>query len=100
MSRLGQRLIESVQQARAIARGEITEGFNVHTFTPMDVKAIRKKLNMTQREFADGFGFGYDALRQWESGRRQPTGTARVLLKVIDHNPDAVREALADHAPS
>ncbi len=99
MSRLGQRLIHSAQQARAFVRGEVTEGFNVHTLSPMDVKAIRKKLKMTQREFANGFGFGYDALRQWESGRRQPTGTARILLKVIEHSPDVVREALAHHSP-
>ena len=36
------------------------------------------------------------ALQQWEQGPRQPQGPARILLKVIAHNPKVVREALKD----
>ncbi|HEX3209727.1 MAG TPA: type II toxin-antitoxin system MqsA family antitoxin [Geminicoccaceae bacterium] len=60
-----------------------------------DVKALRRKLRMSQARFAASFGFGLAAVQSWEQGRRRPEGPARVLLKVIEHEPDAVRRALA-----
>ena len=49
---------------------------------------------MSQSKFAASFGLGLDAVQSWEQGRRRPEGAARVLLKVIEHDPDAVRRAL------
>ena len=95
MSKAGERLLRSAGNARAWARGEASEGFVVHVPERVDVKAVRKKLRLTQQEFAARFGFGYDALRDWESGRRQPERAARVLLRVIAYDPDVVRKALA-----
>lgn len=94
MSKLGQRLLRSAREARAFARGETTEGFVVHVPQQVDVKAIRAKLALTQQEFAHRFGFGYDAVRDWEMGRRQPDRAARVLLTVIDYSPEVVEKAL------
>ena len=96
MSKAGERLLRSVRNARAFARGETTDGFLVHVPEEIDVKAVREKTGLTQREFAARFGFGYDALREWETGRRKPERSARVLLRVIDYKPDVVREALAE----
>lgn len=98
MTKAGQRLLRSVKNARAFARGEVTEGFSVFVPENVDVKAIRQKLGLTQQEFAIRFGFGYDAIRDWEGGRRQPERAARVLLTVIDRNPVAVQEALMPDA--
>ncbi|MBM3539025.1 MAG: helix-turn-helix domain-containing protein [Alphaproteobacteria bacterium] len=95
MSKSGQRLIRSARNALAFARGDVSEGFVVHVPERVNVKAVRKKLRLTQHEFAARFGFGYDALRDWESGRRQPERAARVLLRVIAYDPDVVRKALA-----
>jgi len=89
-------LLRSVRNARTYARGEVTQGFVAHVPDVIDVKAVRKKIGMTQREFADRFGFGYDAVREWEAGRRKPERAARVLLTVIGYKPDVVREALED----
>jgi putative transcriptional regulator len=50
---------------------------------------------MSQARFTASFGFGLAAVQSWEQGRRRPEGPARVLLKVIEHDPDAVRRALA-----
>jgi putative transcriptional regulator len=50
---------------------------------------------MTQAGFARSFGFGLDAVQNWEQGRRRPEGAARAFLKAIDREPDAVRRALA-----
>lgn len=60
----------------------------------VDVRNIREKLKLSQSEFADRFGFTAAAIRQWEQGRRQPNGPARILLTIIDREPNAVRRAL------
>ena len=67
----------------------------VHRPRPVDVKALRAKVSMTQEQFAARFGFSTATLRHWERGDRVPHGPALVLLNVIDHNPNAVIEALA-----
>lgn len=94
MSKTGERLLRSARNARAFARGKKTDGFVVHVPEQIDVKLIRSKLEMTQQEFAMRFGVAYDAVRDWESRRRQPDRAARVLLTVIAHRPDVVEEAL------
>jgi putative transcriptional regulator len=49
---------------------------------------------MSQNAFAARFGILPSTLRDWEQNRRQPDGAARVLLMVIDKEPDAVTRAL------
>lgn len=61
---------------------------------PVDVKALRAKVGMTQEEFAARFGVSTATLRHWERGDRNPQGPALVLLNVIQHNPKAVIDAL------
>ncbi|MFN4283144.1 MAG: helix-turn-helix domain-containing protein [Alphaproteobacteria bacterium] len=94
MTKAGQRLLKSVRRARAYARGESDEGFVVHVPNDIDVKAVRHKLDMTQQQFAARFGFSYDAIRDWETKRRQPERAARILLTVIDYEPAVVVKAL------
>ena len=60
-----------------------------------DVRALRLRLGLSQEAFAARFGFTVDAIRQYESHRRTPTGPARALLRVIAREPDAVIRALA-----
>jgi len=50
---------------------------------------------MSQNAFAARFGILPSTLRDWEQNRRHPDGAARVLLMVIDKEPDAVTRALA-----
>jgi putative transcriptional regulator len=69
-------------------------GYKVSVPTEVDVKAIRKRLNMTQSRFSDTFGFSLDAVKHWEGGRRTPEASARAFLTVIARNPHAVIAAL------
>lgn len=62
---------------------------------PLDVKAMRQGLQLTQEQFAQTFGLELRTVQDWEQGRVQPTGAARTLLKIIERDPDAVRRALA-----
>jgi len=95
MSKAGSRILQSVRNARAYARGDTTEGFIAHVPDDVDVKAIRAGLDLSQEAFALRFGFSLAAVRDWEQRRRQPEQAARVLLLVIAHNPAAVDAALA-----
>jgi putative transcriptional regulator len=62
--------------------------------TPAEVKALRKRLGLSQPQFARRFGFTVSAIRQYEYGRRSPKGTATTLLRVIQADPEAVARAL------
>jgi putative transcriptional regulator len=85
-----------LEGAIAIARGKADPTtYRVHVPDQIDVRAIRRKLGMSQRQFAASFGFELDTVQNWEQGRRRPEGAARAFLKVIDREPDAVRRALA-----
>jgi putative transcriptional regulator len=60
----------------------------------VDVKAIRRRLGLSQAQFAAKFGFAPASIRNWEQGRRIPDGPARVLLAVIGEHPDVVASVL------
>lgn len=83
-----------LQEAIAHAEGRAPQT-RVHRPRPVDVKALRAKVSMTQEQFAARFGFSTATLRHWERGDRSPQGPALVLLNVIAHNPKAVTDALA-----
>jgi len=86
---------DGLEDAIGIARGEADPAsYRVHVPAEIDVKAIRRRLGMTQEQFAARFGFTVSAVREWEYRRRQPERSARVLLMVIANDPDAVQRAL------
>jgi putative transcriptional regulator len=60
-----------------------------------DVKAIRRKLGLSQAAFARRFGFSVRTVQQWEQRRAVPDRPARILLRVIETAPQAVERALA-----
>jgi putative transcriptional regulator len=63
-------------------------------FRPKALTALRKRLGLSQAEFAGQFRLNLRTLQDWEQGRREPEEIARTYLRVIERNPDAVREAL------
>ena len=78
---------------------EIVEGraqaARIYVPEDMDVKAIRARLGLSQVAFAARFGFTASAVKEWEQHRRRPEAAARVLLRVIEREPEAVERALA-----
>jgi putative transcriptional regulator len=96
MSKIGESLLRGAAQALAHARGEKTAA-KVHKVVVrkhIDVKAIRKKLQLSRGEFATRYGFSVRTLEKWEQGTREPRGTTRSYLIVIDQDPKAVEVAL------
>lgn len=63
----------------------------------INVLSLRNKLGYSQSEFAMKFGFSIGTLKNWEQERREPVGSARSLLKVIEYDPDMVEKALAEN---
>ena len=86
-------LVNSIKQAGRIKKGQLKPS-RTFEFSPLDVKAIRNKLDKSQSEFALMIGVSVSTLQNWEQGRRKPDGPARALLKVASENPEAVSKAL------
>jgi putative transcriptional regulator len=72
--------------------------FGIHVPTRVNVKKIRTRLGLSQESFAQTYGFALSAVRDWEQGRRQPERSARILLRVVEREPEAVTRALAKPA--
>jgi putative transcriptional regulator len=95
MSKLGKKLIAAADEGIAIARGEADPStYRVHVPKKINVGAMRKKLGLTQAEFAIRYGLTLATVRDWEQNRTAPDGAVRAYLKVIDREPEAVERAL------
>jgi putative transcriptional regulator len=94
MSKLFEEMAQGTAEARAYMEGE-RKGYKVTLPESIDVRGIRNRLHFSQGRFADTFGLSVDAIRHWESGRRNPEAAARALLLVIAHDPQVVMQALA-----
>jgi DNA-binding transcriptional regulator YiaG len=53
---------------------------------PVDVKALRRKLRLTQEQFALKFNLGLDTVQSWEQGDRTPDRYANNYLRVIERD--------------
>lgn len=58
------------------------------------VRRVRRRLGFSQAEFATRIDVSLETIRNWEQGKRSPTGAAKALLKVLDKAPDAALAAL------
>lgn len=87
------KLIKSVREAGKIRRGEI-KAARVTTVEPVDVKALRTRLGLTQSELARLLKVSPATIRNWEQGRRRPRSAAQALLQVTKKNPRLVYETL------
>ena len=93
----GRDLIEGMKLVLAHQRGRV-ELEQVWP-KPIDVKAIRKRVKMSQSEFSRAYGISKRALQEWEQGGRQPDSAARAYLTVIAKEPAVVRRALGAGEP-
>lgn len=87
------KLVASIKDAGQIKQG-YKKASRIVELTPPSIKAIRKKLNLSQSDFALMIGVSTSTLQNWEQGRREPDGPAKALLKIASKNPKAVMEAL------
>ena len=67
-----------------------------HPMPPIDVKAVRTRQGMTQRDFSATFSIPLTTLMKWEQGQSGPTGATRLLLHVIDQHPKTVLKVVRE----
>ncbi|HEY4940868.1 MAG TPA: hypothetical protein VII56_05525 [Rhizomicrobium sp.] len=91
----GRALIGALEEVRAHLRGEIElPTYEIDAMPPARIKKIRKQVAKSPREFERRYGVPARTLEGWEQGRKVDL-TARVLLTVIEREPEAVERALA-----
>ena len=96
-SRVGDDLVEAFQEMAAYLRGEVeAETYQVpdDIITPDRVKAIRRKVAASTKEFEQQFRISARTMESYEQGRRRPDAAMQALLRVIEREPEAVRRAL------
>ncbi len=74
----------------------LTDEQLARAFRPGKLVALRQRLGLEQAEFARRFRIDLNSLKAWERGLGVPDDTARVYLRVIERNPDAVAAALEE----
>jgi len=57
-------------------------------------RRVRMRLGLSQAEFSQRIDVSLETIRNWEQGKRSPTGAAKALLRVLDKAPEAALAAL------
>ncbi len=89
------KVLKGAREAVAIEKGERRAARISIFFTKQEIKKIRARLHMTQKQFADQFGLPVETIRHWEQGLRTPGRPAMALLNIIDKQPEAAIAAFS-----
>ena len=92
---IGNNIIQGMNEAIEYVRGQ-KEGAVTHEIKVpdnIDVAKIRKNMRLTRIRFAERFGFNPKAVQNWEQGVRRPTRSARILLCILEKEPDIVNKS-------
>jgi putative transcriptional regulator len=95
MSESSEELMDSMARVLRGARARRMAARTDHVVSPNEIQSARKRLGLSQDQFADVFGVSASTLRKWEQGQHAPSGAAKALLKVIALEPAVVLWALA-----
>ena len=90
---LFEQLTASLREAGEIKRGTLKASRVFNVDPKNDLVKVRGKLGLSQAKFASVLGISTDTLQNWEQGRREPTGPARVLLRIALKHPQLLLEA-------
>jgi putative transcriptional regulator len=90
MSRFGDDLVQSLGEALAHAQGKGKAIVHV----PLDPCVVRKHAKLTQAQMAPLMGMSVSGYRKWEQGKRNISGPAAALLRIIEREPDVVKRVL------
>lgn len=91
--RVNVRILEGTSEADLSAHQKIDDAAAAQD-AALFAQRVRKRLGLTQLEFSRRIDVSLDTIRNWEQGKRSPTGAARALLRVLDKAPEASLMAL------
>lgn len=86
--------LESLETFRAEVMRAGVEATIHEPLKQVDAKEVRKRVQLTQEQFALHFGLDVKTVQNWEQGVSQPDATGRSLLTMIMRHPDLARAAL------
>jgi putative transcriptional regulator len=89
---LFEELKQSLREANLIKRGQLKPGRVFDVKPESTIARVRGKLGLSQSKFAAILGISVDTLQNWEQGRRRPTGSAKVLLRIAAKHPEVLLE--------
>ena len=89
MKKFQQDLLASVRQMRSGRAARVTK-----IKLPPAAEA-RARVGLSQQDFARLLGVSTRTLQDWEQGRREPTGAAKMLLRVAATHPEVLLELSA-----
>ena len=87
-------LAEELRAAGVAARPSLVRPAAGGHADAVDVVALRRRLGMTQEQFAMVFQIALPVVRNWEQGRNKPDGAATVMLRMIEAHPKEVEALL------
>ena len=86
-------LLGSLKEAKAISIGKAAPSRRFEITAP-DAKLVREQIGLSQSEFARLMRVSVKTLQNWEQHRRNPTGPAAALLKIMSTAPELALESL------
>ena len=86
---IGEELLLAIRDVKA---GKVGQSYAVE---PNEIIATRLKCGLSQTQFAKALHISLRTLQQWEQGRRQPSGAAETLLKIVSKYPQILQEVMA-----
>lgn len=93
MNKFDRDLVKSMGEACAHAERKSVR-VKTRVIALADPRAIRRKLGMSQSEFAMQYRIPLATLKNWEQGRRRPDAPASAYLHAIARRPREISEAL------
>lgn len=85
----GEELLQAIKDVKA---GKYGARYQVEA---NDIVKARMQCGLSQAQFAAALHISPRTLQQWEQGRRQPSGAAETLLKIVARHPEVLRELMA-----
>lgn len=86
-------LLGSLKEAKAISKGKVAPSRRFEITAP-DAKLVHEQIGLSQSEFARLMRVSVKTLQNWEQHRRNPTGPAAALLKIMSTAPEVALESL------
>jgi len=86
---VGEELLQAIKDVKAGRHGA------KYQVEANDIVATRLKSGLSQTQFAAALNISPRTLQHWEQGRRQPSGAAETLLKIVARHPAVLREVIA-----
>lgn len=84
--------IEDAQSKEKKLKRNVIEIAPLKSYNADDIKAIRKKMGMSQRLFAGYMGISVKTVEAWEAGVNRPSGAASRILNMMEMDPNLIAD--------